>query len=131
FLANTCRFSFLPLSLTGKTGEVVKTGNFNMYNGDVEELIDFLLSIEQGSAVLMASFDDPATKLNHEARELIGALGSSASRSLAFRDNWVFVGGKGIKTSFEKHLKYNKLNDKYDGWPAMIELEGCIPKYQD
>lgn len=37
-------------------------------------------------------------RLNAEARKLISTLGSSYINSLSFRDNWVFVGGKGIKT---------------------------------
>jgi hypothetical protein len=37
-------------------------------------------------------------RLNEEARKLISELGSSVVNSLKFRDNWIFVGGKGIKT---------------------------------
>lgn len=37
-------------------------------------------------------------RLNDEARKLIAELGSSAVGNLGFRDNWIFVGGKGIKT---------------------------------
>lgn len=37
-------------------------------------------------------------RLNEEARNLIADLGSSSISILGFRDNWVFVGGKGIKT---------------------------------
>ncbi|XP_039513839.1 protein FAM3C isoform X2 [Pimephales promelas] len=113
-----------------KTGEHVKTGIFNMWNGKVEELIEFLKSIEDGSLVLIASFDDPATKLNDEARELIADLGSSYISKIKFRDNWIFVGGKKTLThvSFEKHLKNDRETNKYESWPEMIELEGCIPR---
>uniref|UniRef100_A0AAY5JYL4 ILEI/PANDER domain-containing protein n=1 Tax=Esox lucius TaxID=8010 RepID=A0AAY5JYL4_ESOLU len=118
--------------VNGKTGEVMRTDSFNMYNGDPEPLMKFLESIERGSVVLMASFDDPATKLNQEARKLIRQLGSSAIDSLGFRDNWVFVGGKAaegayVKSTFEKHIKNDKDQNKYDNWPEMIELQGCIP----
>ena len=37
-------------------------------------------------------------RLNDEARRLIAELGSTSITSLGFRDNWVFCGGKGIKT---------------------------------
>ncbi len=37
-------------------------------------------------------------RLNDEARNLIADLGSTSISILGFRDNWVFVGGKGIKT---------------------------------
>ncbi|XP_016378693.1 protein FAM3C-like isoform X2 [Sinocyclocheilus rhinocerous] len=113
-----------------KTGEHVNTGSFNMWNGKVEELIEFLKSIEDGSLVLIATFDDPATKLNDEARTLIAELGSSYIFQLKFRDNWVFVGGKKTTTkiSFEQHIKNDRETNKYESWPEIIELEGCIPR---
>ncbi|XP_078138977.1 protein FAM3C-like isoform X1 [Centroberyx gerrardi] len=119
--------------VNGRTGEVIKSGHFRMYDQDVQGLLDFIKSIEKGSAVLMASFDEPATNLNDEAKKLIGELGSSAIQSLGFRDNWVFVGAKGggMKSSLEKHLKNDKENNKYEGWPEVIDLEGCIPKYME
>ncbi|XP_071317596.1 protein FAM3C isoform X2 [Trachinotus anak] len=117
--------------LNGKTGEVIKTGHFDMYNGEVEPLIEMLKSVETGSIVLMATFDDPSTKLNDEARTLIAELGSSQVKSLGFRDNWVFVGGKGaaVKSNFEKYIKNDNAKNKYDNWPELIEMQGCIPKY--
>uniref|UniRef100_A0A3P9QAS0 ILEI/PANDER domain-containing protein n=1 Tax=Poecilia reticulata TaxID=8081 RepID=A0A3P9QAS0_POERE len=75
-----------------KSGDVMKTDHFNMYSG-VEPLIEFLKDIEAGSVVLMAVFDEGSTK--SEARTLISDLGSSTIHSLGYRDNWVFVGGKG------------------------------------
>lgn len=43
-------------------------------------------------------------RLNEDARKLIAELGSSSVKSLGFRDNWVFVGGKGasVQNNFEK-----------------------------
>ncbi|XP_048012322.1 protein FAM3C [Megalobrama amblycephala] len=115
--------------LNGKTGELTKTDSFDMWSGDVNLLIKFLKEIEDGSIVMMATFDDPATKLNEEARNLIADLGSSSISILGFRDNWVFVGGKGIKTKspFEQHIKNNAETNKYEGWPEVLEMEGCIP----
>uniref|UniRef100_A0A672QYY8 Family with sequence similarity 3 member C n=1 Tax=Sinocyclocheilus grahami TaxID=75366 RepID=A0A672QYY8_SINGR len=97
--------------INGKTGELTKMDSFDMWSGDVNHLIKFLKEIEDGSIVMMATFDDPATKLNDEARNLIAELGSSSISILGFRDNWVFVGGKGIKTKspFEQHIKNNEL----------------------
>ncbi|KAJ8002974.1 hypothetical protein DPEC_G00164520 [Dallia pectoralis] len=120
--------------VNGKTGAVIKTDYFDMYGGEVEPLIEFLKSIETGSVVLMATFDDPASKLNEEAKQLIRQLGSSVIDTLGFRDNWVFVGGKAaeganIKSTLEKHIKNIKEQNKYDDWPEMIELEGCIPYF--
>ncbi|XP_067349465.1 protein FAM3C-like isoform X3 [Channa argus] len=97
---------------------------------EVEPLIEFLKSIETGSVALMASFDEPSSKLNDDARKLIADLGSSAVKSLGFRDNWVFVGGKGAgKSNFEKYMKNDNAVNKYENWPELIELQGCIPRY--
>lgn len=43
-------------------------------------------------------------RLTDEARKLISELGSKNVQSLAFRDNWLFVGGKGVTVTgdFEK-----------------------------
>nr|KAF6418353.1 FAM3 metabolism regulating signaling molecule C [Rousettus aegyptiacus] len=100
---------------------------------DVAPFIEFLKSIQDGTIVLMGTYDDGATKLNDEARRLIAELGSTSITSLGFRDNWVFCGGKGIKTKspFEQHIKNNKDTNKYEGWPEVVEMEGCIPQKQD
>ncbi|CAF89758.1 unnamed protein product, partial [Tetraodon nigroviridis] len=114
----------------GKTGKVTDTNHFDMYSGEVKPLISFLNAIEAGSIVLIASFDEPATKLDNEAKRLITELGSSSIGSLGFRDSWLFVGAKGAakKSLFEKHTKNDKQKNIYDGWPELIYLTGCIPK---
>ncbi|XP_041833747.1 protein FAM3C isoform X2 [Melanotaenia boesemani] len=119
--------------VNGKTGQLVTTAFYDMWAGDVAPLIKFLNEIEDGTIVMMASFDDPATKLNDEARKLITDLGSSVVANLGFRDNWIFVGGKGIKTKtpFEQHIKNSADTNKYEGWPEVLEMEGCIPQRQD
>ncbi|KAJ1110007.1 hypothetical protein NDU88_007362 [Pleurodeles waltl] len=116
--------------LNGATGEVIKTGFFDMYSGDIKLLLKFLEDIQDGTLVLLATFDDPATKLNDEARKIFTDMGSSFSSKLKFRDNWIFVGGKGLKSKspFEEHLKNEKETNKYDGWPEVLEMEGCIPR---
>ncbi|KAF7669672.1 hypothetical protein LDENG_00151720 [Lucifuga dentata] len=118
--------------VNGKTGELIKSEFFDMWAGDVAPFITFLKEIEEGTVVMMASFDDPATKLNDEARKLISELGSSLINSMGFRDNWLFVGGKGIKTKspFEQHIKNSADTNKYEGWPEVLEMEGCIPQRQ-
>ncbi|KAM6895386.1 protein FAM3C [Xenentodon cancila] len=117
----------------GETGEVIKTVFFDTWAGDVTPLIKFLNEIQDGTIVMMASFDDPATKLNDEARKLISELGSTSVNSLAFRDSWIFVGGKGIKTKspFEQHMRNSVDTNKFEGWPDVLEMEGCIPQRQD
>ncbi|KAG8142856.1 hypothetical protein E2320_006042 [Naja naja] len=116
--------------INGKTGEVMDTKFFDMWGGDVAPFIAFLKTFADGTIVLMATYDDGATKLTEEARKLISDLGSTSIMTLGFRDSWVFCGGKGIKTKspFEQHIKNNKDTNKYEGWPEVVEMEGCIPQ---
>ncbi|XP_034381896.1 protein FAM3C [Cyclopterus lumpus] len=119
--------------VNGRTGEVIKTDFFDLWGGDVAPFIKFLKGIAEGTVVMMASFDDLSTKLNDEAKKLIADLGSSVISNMGFRDNWVFVGGKGIKTKspFELHIKNSADTNKFDGWPDVLEMEGCVPQRQD
>ncbi|KAM7169564.1 protein FAM3D isoform 2-T2 [Macrochelys suwanniensis] len=119
--------------VNGTNGQLMKTGVFDMYSGDIKLLLDFLKAIQSGTIVIVASYDDPATKLNDEARKLFTSLGSSHASKLAFRDNWNFVGAKGLKNEspFEQHLKNEAAKNKYDGWPEVLEMEGCVPKKMD
>ncbi|ELK13913.1 Protein FAM3C, partial [Pteropus alecto] len=118
--------------MSGVKNNVGRGINVALVN-DVAPFIEFLKSIQDGTIVLMGTYDDGATKLNDEARRLIAELGSTSITSLGFRDNWVFCGGKGIKTKspFEQHIKNNKDTNKYEGWPEVVEMEGCIPQKQD
>lgn len=115
--------------VNGVTGELLDTKTFDMWAGDVSDLLKFLRPLHEGTLVFVASFDDPATKLNDEARRLFEELGSTAIKELAFRDSWVFVGAKGIenKSPFEQRMKNSKSNNKYEGWPESLEMDGCIP----
>ncbi|KAK5866751.1 hypothetical protein PBY51_011302 [Eleginops maclovinus] len=117
--------------IDGQTGRTVQTSFFNMYSGDVNPLVELLQGVQTGSVVLMASYDEPATKLSEDARRLISELGSVSVKSLGFRDSWVFVGGKGASkdSAVEKHMKNNKETNKYDQWPELVEVQGCIAKY--
>ncbi|KAM6285384.1 protein FAM3C isoform 2-T2 [Spheniscus humboldti] len=118
--------------MSGVKNNVGRGINVALVN-DVAPFIGFLKSIQDGTIVLMGTYDDGATKLNEEARKLISELGSTSITNLGFRDNWVFCGGKGIKTKspFEQHIKNNKDTNKYEGWPEVVEMEGCIPQKQD
>lgn len=49
-------------------------------------------------SVFIVLFFSSSLRLNDEARRLIAELGSTSITNLGFRDNWVFCGGKGIKT---------------------------------
>ncbi|NP_001079695.1 Protein FAM3D-like [Xenopus laevis] len=116
--------------INASTGILIKTDSFDMYSGDVKPLLDFIKPVKDGTLVFVASFDDPGTKLNDEARAVFTEFGSSYAKKINFRDSWLFVGGKGInsKSPFEQHIKNNKETNKYDGWPEVLEMEGCIPR---
>uniref|UniRef100_A0A8C9TCV9 Protein FAM3C-like n=1 Tax=Scleropages formosus TaxID=113540 RepID=A0A8C9TCV9_SCLFO len=88
----------------GHSGNLTRTAIFDIYSGDVKELTAFLKTITYGTIVMIASFDDAASKLNDEVKKMIGELGSTNITTIEFRDSWVFVGGKGIrsKSPFEK-----------------------------
>ncbi|XP_078219840.1 protein FAM3A isoform X7 [Callithrix jacchus] len=97
---------------------------------DVNDLLKFIRPLHEGTLVFVASYDDPATKMNEETRKLFSELGSRNAKELAFRDSWVFVGAKGVqnKSPFEQHVKNSKHTNKYEGWPEALEMEGCIPR---
>uniref|UniRef100_A0A452J716 ILEI/PANDER domain-containing protein n=1 Tax=Gopherus agassizii TaxID=38772 RepID=A0A452J716_9SAUR len=100
------------------------------FTPDVNELLKFIRTLHEGTLVFVASYDDPATKMNEETRRIFSELGSSVAKELGFRDSWVFVGAKGVqdKSPFEQHTKNSKSTNKYEGWPEALEMEGCIPQ---
>ncbi|XP_037666926.1 protein FAM3C-like [Choloepus didactylus] len=90
--------------------EVLDNKYFGIWGGDVEPFIEFLMSIQDGTIVLMGTYDDGATKLNDEAQQLVAEFGSTYITNLGSRDSWIFCSRKGIKTNspFEQHIKNNK-----------------------
>lgn len=116
--------------VNGVNGELIEAKSFDMWDGDVSELLNFLRPLHEGTLVLLASYDDPATKMNEDARKMFIELGSSSAKEVAFRDSWVFVGAKGVqdKSPFEQLTKNSKSSNKYEGWPEAVELEGCVPQ---
>ncbi|XP_054243351.1 protein FAM3D [Indicator indicator] len=119
--------------VNGTNGQLLKTDTFDMYSGDISKLDTFLQKIERGTIVLTASYDDAATKMNDKVRAHFTELGSSHISKLGFRDNWVFLGAKGLKNKspFEEHIKNDAKTNKYDGWPELLEMEGCAPRKMD
>uniref|UniRef100_A0A8C4W3N9 FAM3 metabolism regulating signaling molecule D n=1 Tax=Gopherus evgoodei TaxID=1825980 RepID=A0A8C4W3N9_9SAUR len=133
--------------MSGVKNNVGRGLNIALLNGEFSEwdsfslvhrvpcplLLDFLKAIKSGTIVIVASYDDPATKLNDEARTLFTNLGSRHASKLAFRDNWIFIGAKGLKdkSPYEQHLQNEAAKNKYEGWPEVLEMEGCVPKKMD
>nr|AAY33976.1 unknown [Oxyuranus scutellatus scutellatus] len=116
--------------VNGVNGDLIDAKSFDMWAGDVNELLKFIRSLHEGTLVFVASYDDPATKMNEEARKIFTELGSKFARELAFRDSWIFVGAKGVqdKSPFEQHMRNSRSSNKYEGWPEALEMEGCIPQ---
>ncbi|XP_010009694.1 PREDICTED: protein FAM3D [Nestor notabilis] len=119
--------------VNGTNGQLLKVDTFDMYSGDINKLDTFLQEIKHGTIMLTASYDDPATKMNDKVRAHFTELGSSHVSKLGFRDNWVFLGAKGLKNKspFEEYIKNNKTTNKYNGWPELLEMEGCVPRKTD
>uniref|UniRef100_UPI00358F9E38 protein FAM3C-like n=1 Tax=Myxine glutinosa TaxID=7769 RepID=UPI00358F9E38 len=117
----------------GRTGKVLRSEHFNMYSGDVSLLIEFMKDIPPSTFVFVLSYDDAASKLTPEVREIFQKLGSTAIKTIAFRDSWLFIGATDIKgpSPFEVVIKNDRDHNKYEGWPERANLEGCIPLKQD
>lgn len=116
--------------VNGTTGKVLSQASFDMYSGDPKLLVKFLKAVPEDVLVLTASYDDPGTKMNDEIRKLFSNLGSSYVKQLGFRDSWVFLGARDMrnKSPFEQYLKNTPDTNKYEGWPELLELEGCVPR---
>ncbi|XP_048403666.1 protein FAM3A-like isoform X2 [Stegostoma tigrinum] len=119
--------------VNASSGNLITTDFFDMWTGNIKLLVDFLHQVKPGTIVLLASFDEPATKLTDEVRTLFSELGSSLVHDVKFRDNWIFVGAKPIKekSPFEQILKNDRAKNKYGNWPEAVEMEGCIPRKID
>ncbi|KFU89150.1 Protein FAM3D, partial [Chaetura pelagica] len=119
--------------VNGTSGQLLKENTFDTYSGDINKLDTFLRGIKDGTFVLVASYDDASTKMNDKVRAQFVKLGSSHVNNLGFRDNWVFLGAKGLRnrSPFEQHIKNDKETNKYDGWPELLEMEGCAPRKMD
>jgi len=113
----------------GKTGHLDKIGVFDLYSEDSEKLKTFLNKVDDQNIVLIASYDDAATRLDDEARKLLESYGSKKASSLAFRDNWIFMGGKKVATPKEGYEGNNKETNKYGDFPGAITIEGCVPRF--
>ncbi|KAK6319467.1 hypothetical protein J4Q44_G00106780 [Coregonus suidteri] len=116
--------------VNGENGKIETFDFFNMYSGETADILAFLKTIKPGMIVLVASFDDAATKMNDEIRDIFVGLGSSSIKDVKFRDNWVFAGGAGTeqKSPFEKLAANDQNANIYGNWPEMVEIAGCFPK---
>ncbi|NXF98948.1 FAM3B protein, partial [Sakesphorus luctuosus] len=97
-----------------------------------EEMMTFLRNASAGTLLLMATHDDGSTLLKNDAKKLIEELGSKEIMKIKFRSSWVFIAAKGFK--LPDNIQKEKINhsdqkmNRYRGWPAEIQIEGCIPR---
>uniref|UniRef100_A0A673T8G3 Family with sequence similarity 3 member B n=1 Tax=Suricata suricatta TaxID=37032 RepID=A0A673T8G3_SURSU len=115
------------------TGKVIATQSFDMFQGDNSgRMIDFIQSAPSKSLLFMVTHDDGAGRLKEDAKKVIEALGSKQIRSIQFRSSWVFLTAKGLKLPEEiqrENINHSdNARNRYSGWPAEVQIEGCIPK---
>ncbi|XP_036603249.1 protein FAM3B [Trichosurus vulpecula] len=116
-----------------KTGRAINTQYFDMFEGDNSgPLTQFIKNAPEKSLILMVTHDDGSSRLKDDAKNTIEGLGSKEIKNIKFRSSWVFLGGKGI--DFPENIQREKINhsdgskNRYAGWPAEIQIEGCIPR---
>ncbi|XP_010190904.1 PREDICTED: protein FAM3B [Mesitornis unicolor] len=116
-----------------KTGKVTSAKYFDMWEGEHSgEMVTFIKNAPRGSLLLMVTHDDGSTRLKEDARKLIEELGSKEIQNMKFRSSWAFIAAKGFKLpdniQKEKINHSDKKKNRYSGWPAEIQIEGCIPR---
>ncbi|XP_021395999.2 protein FAM3B [Lonchura striata] len=116
-----------------KTGKFMSTNFFEMWAQDhSREMMDFIRKAPEGTLLLMATHDDGSTRLKDDTKKLVEELGSKEIKNIKFRSSWVFIAAKGFK--LPDNIQKEKINhsdqakNRYKGWPAEIQIEGCIPR---
>ncbi|KAK0678572.1 FAM3B protein, partial [Pygoscelis papua] len=95
------------------------------------EMVTFIKNAPEGSLLLMVTHDDGSTRLKNDAKKLVEELGSKEVWNMKFRSSWAFIAAKGFKLpdNIQKEkINHSDKNNRYDGWPAEIQIEGCIPR---
>ncbi|XP_053311711.1 protein FAM3B [Spea bombifrons] len=121
------------VAVNHETWKPIDIKTFDMYEGDYSPaMIDFIKNIPGGSLLMISSHDDASTKLSEDAKKLFESLGSREVRNIKFRSAWTFLAAKGAQ--LPENLEKEKINhshetkNRYSGWPAEIQIDGCIPK---
>ncbi|MEE6515358.1 hypothetical protein FKM82_024052 [Ascaphus truei] len=71
-------------------------------------------------------------RLNDAAKKTFEELGSKEIRNIRFRSAWVFMTIKGSK--LPDNIEKEKINhsqqakNRYAGWPAEIQIDGCLSR---
>ncbi|XP_073473323.1 protein FAM3B isoform X2 [Aquarana catesbeiana] len=115
------------------TMKVIDTKTFDMYDGDFSgPMVEFINKIPDKSIIMVASYDDVYTKLNDVAKKAFEDLGSKEIRNLRFRSGFVFLaikgGGLPVEAEKEKIIHSDGSKNRYSGWPAEIQIDGCLER---
>ncbi|XP_062982677.1 protein FAM3B isoform X2 [Elgaria multicarinata webbii] len=115
------------------TGKLIATKYFDLWEGEYSgAMTDFVKKAPHRSLLLMVTHDDGSKRLKEDGKKAIAELGSKEIQNLRFRSSWVFLAAKGFK--LPEDIEREKINhsdqskNRYNGWPAEIQIEGCIPK---
>uniref|UniRef100_A0A8B9Q8Y5 Family with sequence similarity 3 member B n=1 Tax=Apteryx owenii TaxID=8824 RepID=A0A8B9Q8Y5_APTOW len=95
------------------------------------DMVAFIANAPQGSLLFMVTHDDGSTRLKNDAKKVVEELGSKEIQNIKFRSSWAFVAAKGFKLpdNIQKEkINHSGKNNRYGGWPAEIQIEGCIPR---
>ncbi|XP_004406644.1 PREDICTED: protein FAM3B [Odobenus rosmarus divergens] len=115
------------------TGKAIATRYFDMFEGDNSgPMTNFIHSAPPKSLLFMVTQDDGASRLKEDAKKVIEALGSKQIRNIRFRSSWVFLTAKGFELPADiqrENINHSdNARNRYSGWPAEVQIEGCIPK---
>ncbi|KAK2544888.1 protein FAM3B isoform X1 [Columba livia] len=115
-----------------RTGKVISAHFFDMWEGDHSgEMMTFIKNAPEGSLLLMVTQDEGSTRLKNDAKKLVEELGSKQIWNIKFRSSWAFIAAKGFKLPDDiqkEKIIHSDKNNRYSGWPAEIQIEGCIPR---
>lgn len=106
-----------------KSKQVIRVGHFDTFQDDSSNLEIFLEVLGDRDIILVVAFDEASTKLSDHAKSLFNEVGSAMIQNVKFRDNWVFVGQKGISGFGEIEL----VESAGKSWPAPIDKRLCVP----
>uniref|UniRef100_A0A8C4XR15 FAM3 metabolism regulating signaling molecule B n=1 Tax=Falco tinnunculus TaxID=100819 RepID=A0A8C4XR15_FALTI len=120
------------LLISKEKGNVGRGINIAIVDYHSGEMMTFIKNAPEGSLLLMVTHDDGSTRLKNDAKKLVEELGSKEIWNMKFRSSWAFIAAKGFKLpdniQKEKINHSDKKRNRYGGWPAEIQIEGCIPR---
>ncbi|CAK6442060.1 unnamed protein product [Pipistrellus nathusii] len=115
------------------TGKAVAARHFDVHEGgNSGAMAQFIRGAPAKSLIFMVTQEDGSAHLQEDAKEAIGALGSKEIRSLRLRSSWAFLTAKGFELPAglqrEEVSHMDDAKDSVSGWPAEVQIEGCVPK---